>query len=65
MEANDPIGMANLNHRGIVVRLMKGTTRQTLLHTRYLYKLWASWFKRGRFFKFSDYKSMEADDHGT
>ena len=51
MGANDPRGVASLDPRDLIGRIYV-VDHYTLLHTKILYKLWASWFQRRRFFKF-------------
>ena len=60
MEANGPRGVASLDPRGLIGRISV-VDHYTLLHTK-IYNLWASWFQRRRFYRFSHYKSMGAYD---
>ena len=50
MGANDPQGVANLGLRGLIGRIYVGDHQN--IATYYTYKLWASWSKRKRCFKF-------------
>ena len=58
MGANEPSGVANLDPRSMVGRIYVGD-HLTLLN---ISKLWASWFQRRRFCKFSHYKSVRANE---
>ena len=56
LRANDPQGMANLDHRSMVGRIFVGD-HLTLLHTKYL-SSGPHGFRGDDFFSFSHYKSM-------
>ena len=61
MGANDPGGHGQFGHQGLD---WQDLCREPLnIATYYIYKLWASWFQRRRFFYlFSHYKSMGVHD---
>ena len=61
MGANDPWGVASLDPRVFIGRIYVAGPLN--IATYYIYKLWASWFRRRRFFlSFSHYKSMGVHD---
>ena len=61
MGANDPLGMASWDPRGLIGRIYV-VDRHTLLHTKYI-SSWPHGFREEDFVSFSHYKSMGANEH--
>ena len=50
MEAKDPEGLANLEHRGMVGMIYVGDHQALLILSTCVYKEWALWLWNRRFF---------------